>query len=447
MIRYKLYLTRIDRFLTSSTTKTASLAIFFGLSNFALNYIINFVLARALGVVDYGLYSTIIAILTIVSLLILLGFDDAVLNFIPDYLKKQNYPAIHGYLGHALKHCVVPVTLCFFIGLCLVALFKNATFMIHARHDPVLYYLWAIPVVAGFNFICNYVDASGAGNFSLFLRTILPLMLMLAVLLIMTYLGAALTVAEITWLYIFTVMFTFLIGLFWSYRSSIKVALNVRPNYAAANKWGATAWQMLVLTFAIGTFTEIAITTAHFFDPNPTASGIFSAISIIIGLMWAIQTALQAIFAPQFSALIAQNKLVRTTLRQAIIATFIPATMVLAIVIFLGKDILALFGQEFVRGYLSLCIVAVVSYLSVLVAPIYWCVQYSNGLPLLTKGIVIILLSYIPIVIIMAHFEGLLGTTLAYSAANLALDVYVLVLIREKFLIVLFRGAKSAAPN
>ncbi len=86
----------------------------------------NVFLGRTLGVVDYGVFSSIISILSILAFPLVLGFDVALNNFTPAYIKNNKYDSIRGYIMYSVKSAILPVSLFIIIGIFFATGFLDA---------------------------------------------------------------------------------------------------------------------------------------------------------------------------------------------------------------------------------------------------------------------------------------------------------------------------------
>ena len=78
------------------------LALGIRIAGVALGYLAEIALARLLGVGEYGVYSLVVAWVTLIALFPLLGFHHAVGRFIPQYIEQKEGRRLHGVVRGSL---------------------------------------------------------------------------------------------------------------------------------------------------------------------------------------------------------------------------------------------------------------------------------------------------------------------------------------------------------
>ena len=78
------------------------LALGIRIAGVALGYLAEIVLARLLGVDEYGVYSLVVAWVMLIALFPLLGFHHAVGRFIPQYIEQEDGRRLHGVVRGSL---------------------------------------------------------------------------------------------------------------------------------------------------------------------------------------------------------------------------------------------------------------------------------------------------------------------------------------------------------
>lgn len=83
---------------TKLAIKGASIVFLFSVLGAGLGYLIRLLLARDLTVEDYGLFYAAFSFLAFLSLIKTLGFDRALIKFIPEFLSKRDRPSVKGLI-------------------------------------------------------------------------------------------------------------------------------------------------------------------------------------------------------------------------------------------------------------------------------------------------------------------------------------------------------------
>ena len=438
----KYYFLELYHALVPSSARAAYLAIGIAFLGFFLSFSVNALLAQLLGVVNYGMYSAIVSVFMLLSIPVLLGFDDATVNFVPAYFQSGQYGKIRGYLAYMIKWCWPIITVFILIGAFLPYILQQLNQQSLISTHPYLSYIWFIPVIGLMNILTSYLIATGKNNFSLFLQTLLQSIIMVLVLEILRYFHQDLSVTQATWLYMSTIIIICLLGGMVVSASTGKMVLHSQAITTNIPQWRATSFEMLILAFTNINLISVTILAVQYFSTDTHGAGIFSAINTIVGAMWVIQIAMQTIYTPNLSAVISQQGAITPLLKRTILSCLIPGAIVLLIFIIAGHKILAMFGPEFIVGYPELILVGVTAFIAILLIPFYWCLQYSKKIKILMWGVVIIFIVYIPLVCYLSHLYSLWGVSISYCLVNLCYDAFFLILMRNE-VVALFKGTPT----
>src|SRR5215472_17451710 len=87
-----------------------------------LTYCSQLVIARFVGVDAYGEYAYVFAWMTVLAYFLALGFDVALLRFVPAYEAKRMWPLFCGVIQYAERRAAAASVLVIVIGVCAVML-------------------------------------------------------------------------------------------------------------------------------------------------------------------------------------------------------------------------------------------------------------------------------------------------------------------------------------
>ncbi|HEX2725382.1 MAG TPA: lipopolysaccharide biosynthesis protein [Beijerinckiaceae bacterium] len=124
--------------------KSASLVFVIRIAGAGLTYASMICLARWLGAFDFGIYAFVSVIVTLVGLALSAGFNSSALRFIPDYLARQKWQRLSGFLARSYAIVFAISVLGALIAAALVVAFRG---MIEPYYFvPLLVGLLCVPV-------------------------------------------------------------------------------------------------------------------------------------------------------------------------------------------------------------------------------------------------------------------------------------------------------------
>ena len=112
-----------------------------------LTYCSQLLIARFVGVAAYGVYAYVFAWMTVLAYLSALGFDVALLRFLPAYEAEHKWPLFRGVIQYAERRAAIAGVSCILVGVCVVTYeglspqLRN-TFLIGLMLVPVWALLW-----------------------------------------------------------------------------------------------------------------------------------------------------------------------------------------------------------------------------------------------------------------------------------------------------------------
>src|SRR5215468_7878244 len=112
-----------------------------------LTYCSQLLIARFVGVAAYGVYAYVFAWMTVLAYLSAIGFDVALLRFLPAYEAEHKWPLFRGVIQYAERRAAIAGVSCILVGVCVVTYeglspqLRN-TFLIGLMLVPVWALLW-----------------------------------------------------------------------------------------------------------------------------------------------------------------------------------------------------------------------------------------------------------------------------------------------------------------
>lgn len=326
----------------------ASIALITQSLGVGVTYLMQILFARWLGASEYGVYEYVITISTVLGFLAGLGLPSVALRFISEYTVKQDWAHLQGVIWGSWRQNVLTGFVVALSGTGLLLWLNRSSPLPHLT--SLILGMWLVPLIALMKLQLEMVRAMRRIALAYAPSLVVyPLLLLMGICVWRQQHPAlqsdtVLAIALWTLLIILAVQFLlFLHGL----PAAVK---QVRPMYAL-RQWLLMA---LPLLFIDGSFLVLNQTDTLMIGAwiNPAAVGLYSAALKTAAWVNFILASVNAIAAPLFAALYAQNK--RDEL-QHVVSTiarwmFYPALAVAIGLILFAEPILGLFGTEFVAA-------------------------------------------------------------------------------------------------
>ena len=395
-----------------------------------LAYISQIFLARVMGATEFGIYSYAWSWAALLVVPALLGFNAAILRFVPEYRAKTDDRRLFGVIRASQG-----IVLGFSVGLTLVGelvvfLLKDTMSGYYAL--PLHIALASIPLVAVMSMQSSFARAFGWVVLASFPRNIgAPLLLVAGVslLLVVGYDAtgvAVLGVALLSYLVMLPVL---------RMRLAERVAATVSPSppqYEVGN-WLRVAFPLFLLSgFQIVLDRSDLIMLGLFLAPDDVA--IYQAAaktSTMVGIMLRM---LNFLGAPKIAGLFAEGR--HDELQKLVSGivgwVFWPSVLAVLVVLMFGGPILGLFGPEFEDGYLALAILALGKLIHATTGPVGYLMaltghQNASAKVLGTCAVVNIVLN----LALIPHFQ-LVGAAIATAFTMALWNLWLLVLVRRR---------------
>lgn len=331
----------------SIIARGAAAALTIQILNVGINYIFNVLLARWMGVNDYGVFQFAYTICFVLALIAGFGVSGAVLRFIPEYTVKEDWSHLRGILQTSwIQTLIISVIISSFSTIWLsqnnlVEVKNIVSFMLG---------IWEVPLLALLR-----LQQEIARALRQMILAFAPIQVFYPILLIgVSYfwlnlhhnLNSVLVLSFSTaiLLILLGIQFFFLHPLFPQQINHVRSAIKFRY-------WLAVSLPLLFLdsSFLILNQTDTLLIGSIL---GTKFVGIYNAASQTAGCVSIILVAVNAIAAPEFASLYAQNDIAGLQKLTSTLAKwmFLPTLIIAIILILFADPILNLFGQEFVAG-------------------------------------------------------------------------------------------------
>jgi len=326
-------------------------------------YCSQLLIARMIGVDRFGVYAYVTAVMVVLAYFAALGFDVALLRFIPAYEAQRRWGLLKGVISYAQRRVSavgIAVTL---IGISIV-LFRRAEMSPELR-NAFLVGLLLVPVWSLLWIRCSVIRAFGEVVWSIAPDRLVREGMVIGLIALAT-LGAGLQIqpAEI----IAAALFSSGIGLALTslalHRLRPAATDTAEPRYDAAT-WRAVALPLLVIGATEALMNRTGVLILGWFGDTKSA-GIYS-LAFNIGLVVALpRTGFNTLFAPAISSLFARSE--RATLQHLVASaaswTFFAAAGIALVLAVMAEPLLAWFGPGLADGVTALRVLLLAQTLS-----------------------------------------------------------------------------------
>jgi len=377
-------------------------------------------IARLVGADTYGVYAYVIAWMTILAYFSALGFDIALLRFVPAYQTTQAWSLARGVIQYAERRTLA-VSIAVMLAGASVVMIWSRQFSPELRNTFLAGFV-LVPVWALLWMRCSIIRSFGGVVLAVLPDKVVRDGLLLVLVVLISLVPGRHTNAPV-------VMLATLVG---SIAALTLASLAMRrlrpgeldiilPEYAAAT-WRHTAVPLVIITAAEAVLNRGGVVLLGWFGETREA-GIYSLAFNIAFLVVLPRTAINTLFAPTISTLFTRKDQVtlQALVTKAASWTLCAAVCIALALAILAEPILTWFGKDFAAGVPALRILLVGQVIAA---------SYGSQLSVLTMtehergAAALLILSAAVNVVASIVFISMLGLTGAAIATTIALIVW-----------------------
>lgn len=325
-------------------------------------------LARTMGAHDLGIYAFVFSICIILAMIAGIGYPPASTRFIGRYIVDDDRPRMRGFIRRGRQFVVGTGLVIFVLGLILILL-PPWPFSPDYRY-PLIVALLGAPVFALIHFHARVSNAFSWHQLAFLPGTVARPLLFLIVIWVMWTASGTLTVGSAMISHVTMMVLVCFVQFVWLNRSLGGQSLAVEPAYET-RAWTRVALPLMIVELFNQYSPELAIVLSGLFLPAAEIGVMNVGFRIALVIAFGI-AAIDTVTLPRVSRLYAQGD--RQAIQRLITRTtqikFWAALGALVVLTFWGKSFLGLFGQEFVRGYMTLMIIASAQLLVAAIGPV-----------------------------------------------------------------------------
>ena len=323
-----------------------------------LAYFSQMLIARMIGVDSYGAYAYVLAWATVLAYFCALGFDVALLRYIPAYRMTGSWSLLRGVTRYA-GMCAVAASIA--VGICGITVLHfqssslspelSQTFLIGFLLVPVLALLWLrCSMLRGYGVFLTAVSAD-----RILREAILIALIVIVVAIAHVKIGAQ------------AVMIMTLVGSLCGLAWAIIAERDVRPSEvgAAAHHYDFSQWNRTAAPLVIIAAIDILMNRMGLiwlgWQGNIRHAGIYGLAFSIAFIVALPRTAVNTLFAPTFSGHFARGEqdVLQQLVTRTTLWTFFAASGIALFLWVLASPLLRMFGPDFAEGLVALRILLV----------------------------------------------------------------------------------------
>ncbi|NOU23279.1 MAG: oligosaccharide flippase family protein [Methyloglobulus sp.] len=383
------------------------------LGNYALMYLANIVLARALTVSDFDDYSVALSIVTMLSTLATLGLEKYALRAIALFRERQDWRKFHGFWLFSIR--VISGFSLLLFGLLSIGL-ESVLAAQHAdSHLAIVLFAGFLPIIAITLFLVEVISAQGAHVMGIAIyRLFLPLTYLI---LISVFSLGDLQLTASAAVLCYGLAWTFTLILIW------QAANLVIPNEARQSarlilgkKWLGRALPLVFNSLMLTVMTSSGVVILELLYPSGLEVGIYAVAAQTGGFISLIGTSTNRYYLPKMVVLVERRdkQAIQCLINQRSLAIGGLILALFTIIALFGRHLLALFGSHFGGGYLTLVIIAVGASMSALFADMPYYLQYLGYNRTVLSSTLLAMLTMVSMAFFMGKSHGSAGVAIAY---------------------------------
>lgn len=384
----------------------------------ALNAVLQIVLARVMGRVEYGTYIWVTAWVPTLVVPLALGLPQAAVRFLPEY-------AAQGNLSHRKGFVLFSQALVLGVAVLASALATTAFLLIPSVREspllcPMLVAVWMVPVASQIGLLSQLCRALRRITLAFGpMRVVMPAILMAAVIGLYE-LGHRPKSALVLAISLGTMGLMLAVQMAVFRRDFAREAISEPPRYDA-RRWLSVALPLMLMAACQTLFCQVDVLTVGALR-GPRDVAVYGAANRLVSLVEFVLLAANVALGPEAAELYARGE--KALLQKAVTATvrmaFWPALAATIGLIGLGRLVLLLYGHAYVAGYGAMCILAMGSLVSAASGPVLLLLNMTGFERISIRVLGVTALLDIALNIALVQRYGYFGAAVA-SAATLAL--------------------------
>ncbi len=403
----------------------------------ALLYGNQVLMARLMGVSEYGFYTVIMTWINFLVALSIFGFDHGALRFFSTHFGKQEWAKARGFNRFSFRIIAVASLLCM-VAWFLFLWDKQQSVNIHDRYSRTYSeaFLWAMFVIP----LLAVIYQSSA-----IFRSIHQIKLSLTSVYILLPLGISIASfiyykmndgkMQVDGAVLMNLLITFLVAMF----IIRKMKKKLRAKYEAAEpKYESRIWFGTTITFLAMNILALIIKQAdilfvsHYFGPRE--AGIYSTAVKISALIPFGLSIVDYVYSPRISSMFLKNdrRELQDYISHAAKITILITVPLAIILIFFGKYLLMIFGKEFQSSYVPLIILIAGQLINAFTGLVGALMTMTGNQKIFLRVYLFASFADILLNVLLVPRFGVVGAAIASAVSTIILNSFLYVIVWKK---------------
>lgn len=388
--------------------------------------------ARLLGITQFGIYAMVSAWIFVLALIASLGFNQALLRFVPTYLAHEDWGGLRGIVRRA-NLWVITAAVVLGIGGSLLLLSLQKCCVDPAILPAFFIAFMIVPVLALSSLRQAVLRSLGS-----IAQALAPEWLLRPLIFIALLAGAAATLPsplQASTALSFNLAATiaaFAMGAFWQHRAISPHLRGYAPVYRD-REWLSVAAPFLLIIGLSMISSRIDVIMLGMLSEIENV-GIYSAASRVADVVVFGLVSANAIAAPMIARLHAtgRHEELQRIVRLAAKGIFLLTLPIALILLIFGHQILGLFGQEFADGYPVLVILVCGQLVNALAGPVSYLMTMTGHQNHAARIVSISALMNLALNILLIPLWGMLGAAVANALSTATWNILMLRFVKKE---------------
>lgn len=428
-----------DHNLKKKISRSASGSLVIKILSTALSFLTSVFLARILGISEYGTYIYALSLKALLGFIAIFGFDRFLIKEISVLNSKQAWGEISGILRFSNKTTSI-------ISVVLFVLATLSVWGLVGYKDPQRLYILSIAFASLIPGALGGLRAATLSGLNFVLLGQLPDLLLQPIIfisltsLVYFYIGSSINLLWVMGAWLLSTWINFLLGIFILLKKIPEPAKHAEPNYEKSKEWIANA-----LPFIFISAMNVVLNKTDIIMLEPIAGsaavGIYAVCTRSSQFVAFILMAMNSSLAPTIARLYANGqkenlqKIITKTTR-VVSLTAIPIVLVLVI---FGKQILSLYGPEFISGYTTLLILSISQLVNVATGSVGLLLNMTGNQQEVAIGIGISAALNVLLNIFLIPHYGIAGAAFATASSMVIQNFHLMFVVHKRL------GIRSSA--
>ena len=402
----------------------------------AIALISQVILARMMGMFEYGIFVLVWTAMVIAGNITCFGFQVSIIRFVPQYREQGDLDRLRGVIYASRMMVFMISTVLAIAGLALVQTFSEIMPVYYIA--PFLLGIVLLPMIAMGDYVAGLSRSQGWAMLSL-----LPVYIVRPVLILVFVIGAIWAgyaptannalLASIAACYVAT------LGSLIQALRSTPIEHKKGPRKLELKTWFAVSLPIFLVEGFYFTMTNADVLMVGAYMQPEQVAVYFAAVKIL-ALVHFVNFAVRAGAAQRFSTLLHSGDRTQLSVfaRQTVNWVFWPSLFMAIIMVLLGQDLLRLFGGEFVDGYKLMVILAIGIVLRAAVGPCESVLTMTGQERICALAYGVALGVNLGLNVLLIPIYGLIGAALATALAMAVEAIMLSIIVKQRAGIVMF---------